>query len=73
MQEWTATETLLYFNSHPHIEDDTAPEMVLLIPFHFNSHPHIEDDDPHEMQSHVHHNFNSHPHIEDDLSFMRLA
>ena len=22
MQEWTATETLLYFNSHPHIEDD---------------------------------------------------
>lgn len=23
MQEWTATETLLYFNSHPHIEDDS--------------------------------------------------
>ena len=44
MQEWTATETLLYFNSHPHIEDDGSMDHWQTLLLNFNSHPHTEDD-----------------------------
>ena len=37
--------TLRYFNSHPHEEDDHTEQKVVLCVSYFNSHPHEEDDD----------------------------
>ncbi len=37
-------ESMLYFNSHPHEEDDLSVLYVLLNYNNFNSHPHEEDD-----------------------------
>ena len=57
----------IYFNSHPHEEDDWSDWWDWRCTENFNSHPHEEDDllcnsFPKELGY-----FNSHPHEEDDL------
>ena len=37
----------LYFNSHPHEEDDLSTTPNIFLYLYFNSHPHEEDDSPH--------------------------
>ena len=37
---------VVYFNSHPHEEDDGKKDELKYIDEHFNSHPHKEDDVP---------------------------
>ena len=46
-------ETLIqqvYFNSHPHEEDDDLEKVSRLLLEYFNSHPH-EEDDGHTVES----------------------
>ena len=56
----------MYFNSHPHEEDDKRGVARVATETHFNSHPHEEDDDR-GRKGKIHRGyFNSHPHEEDD-------
>ena len=57
---------LIYFNSHPHEEDDNSSGWVRHSIQYFNSHPHEEDDKFREFAESVEKYFNSHPHEEDD-------
>ena len=57
---------LLYFNSHPHEEDDYYIAFCIFRICHFNSHPHEEDDLLLLLLLYLLHYFNSHPHEEDD-------
>ena len=57
----------LYFNSHPHEEDDSIGTMLWGANLYFNSHPHEEDDARPPVWSYLPLKyFNSHPHEEDD-------
>ena len=56
----------MYFNSHPHEEDDGAGSIPAENYQHFNSHPHEEDDVVVMLLAFASQYFNSHPHEEDD-------
>ena len=49
----------LYFNSHPHEEDDPLSETAVLWSTYFNSHPHEEDDELF-LSSRFGHNISTH-------------
>ena len=57
---------VLYFNSHPHEEDDSNNRERKRTWKHFNSHPHEEDDYFGGAVGLASKYFNSHPHEEDD-------
>ena len=59
---------LIYFNSHPHEEDDQLRDYFSCSQTHFNSHPHEEDDGVEARKKKRDENFNSHPHEEDDTA-----
>ena len=60
------SQTPLYFNSHPHEEDDQQEFALMSMIRHFNSHPHEEDDESTCYDRCFLLYFNSHPHEEDD-------
>ena len=57
---------LIYFNSHPHEEDDRNTLYFIMARKYFNSHPHEEDDRNRSRAAVQKRYFNSHPHEEDD-------
>ena len=57
----------LYFNSHPHEEDDIYHTSRTNSLSYFNSHPHEEDDNGDALIISTIVYFNSHPHEEDDV------
>ena len=63
----------VYFNSHPHEEDDNGDALIISTIVYFNSHPHEEDDL--KVAKHTRNcvYFNSHPHEEDDGTMSLLA
>ena len=63
---------VLYFNSHPHEEDDSNNRERKRTWKHFNSHPHEEDDYFGGAVGLASKYFNSHPHEEDDTSCIRI-
>ena len=56
----------MFFNSHPHKEDDYFPKTYIFRKRFFNSHPHKEDDLDFFLLPSYQVLFNSHPHKEDD-------
>ena len=58
----------LYFNSHPHEEDDCSRTELVFKTYNFNSHPHEEDDLIKTCGISLIKYFNSHPHEEDDYN-----
>ena len=58
----------IFFNSHPHKEDDSENDGIYQLTPLFNSHPHMEDDGISQMWWIKHNLFNSHPHKEDDAT-----
>ena len=60
---------VVYFNSHPHEEDDKRNGRRNQRADYFNSHPHEEDDYAIYSRAYDSSYFNSHPHEEDDSNF----
>ena len=55
-----------YFNSHAHVERDSAAHVILLYLNYFNSHAHVERDKCFSLNAWERTNFNSHAHVERD-------
>ena len=63
-----SSSCILFFNSHPHKEDDFCLTCNLFVLQFFNSHPHKEDDVNQKIKDFNYFLFNSHPHKEDDVA-----
>ena len=63
----------MYFNSHPHEEDDFSLILQMDVFTHFNSHPHEEDDHGRALKNIQINYFNSHPHEEDDDIYIAMC
>ena len=72
LQVFANFNIILYFNSHAHVERDSAQTFVRDMVTNFNSHAHVERDAVCEQEIKGYFNFNSHAHVERDGNLFKI-